>query len=156
FSLTDYVLIRPLPYADAARLVAVWQRQLTGDGHYELSPANFRQWQRAGAFAAMGASASTSANLVGAGEPVRVDGAALTAAVLPLFGVQPVLGRAFTAEDDRAGAPGTVILSWQLWQSAFGGDRAVLGRNITLDGESFAVIGVMPPHFAYPARETAF
>jgi len=154
FSLTDYVLLRPLPYADSSRLVAVWQHQLTGSGHYELSPFNYREWKRAGSFEAMGAATSLSANLVGQGQPMRVDCGSLDADVLPLLGVQPMLGRGFSPEDTRTNAAGTVILSWRLWQRAFAGDPAVLGRSITLDGEPFAVIGVMPPSFAYPSRET--
>ncbi len=156
FSLTDYVLLRPLPFADADRLVALWQQQRPEVGHWEASPTNFREWHKAPAFAAMGATFIISANLVGRGEPERLDGAALTADVLPILGAAPALGRAFTADDDRDGAPATVILSWGLWQGAFGGDESILGRTVSLDGEPYTVIGVMPAGFAYPSRDTRF
>ncbi|HEY1587243.1 MAG TPA: hypothetical protein VGH63_16220, partial [Polyangia bacterium] len=83
FSLTDYVLLRPLPFADADRLVALWQQQRPEYGRWEASPMNFREWRKAPAFSAMGATFIISANLVGRGEPERLDGAALTADVLP-------------------------------------------------------------------------
>ena len=156
FSLTDYVLLRPLPFADSGRLVALWQSEGNVRGHWEASPTNYREWKKAPAFAGMGATWIISANLVGRGDPPRVDGAALTAEVLPVLGASPALGRGFGADDDRDGAPGTVLLSWGLWQTAFGGDESVLGRSITLDGEPCTVIGVMPAGFAYPLRETQF
>jgi len=156
FSLTDYVLLRPLPFADQARLVAVWQGQRPGRGHWEASPTNYREWKKAPAFESMGASWIISANLVGRGQPQRLDGAAVTAEMLPMLGATPLVGRSFTADDDRDGAPSTVLLSWGLWQSAFGGDERALGQTITLDGEPFTIIGVMPAGFAYPLRETQF
>jgi predicted permease len=156
FSLTDYVLLRPLPFRDASCLVVMWQ-SLRGRGTNELSPANYRDWKAASSsFEGMAASWSISANLVGQGDPERLEGAAVTADLLPLLGVQPAIGRAFTADDDREGAPGTVLLAWGLWQTAFGGDTGVLGRKVTLDGEPYVVIGVMPPSFAYPGREAQF
>ncbi|HXU74177.1 MAG TPA: ABC transporter permease [Polyangia bacterium] len=156
FSLTDYVLLRPLPFADSDRLVALWQSQGNVLAHWEVSPTNYREWKKAAAFDGAGATWIISGNLVGRGEPQRLDGAALTAEVLPVLGVSPALGRGFTADDDRDGAPGTVLLSWGLWQTAFAGDEGVLGQRISLDGEPYTVIGVMPAGFAYPLRETQF
>ena len=156
FTVTDYVLLRPLPFADADRLMALWQQQTGQRGQWEASPVNFREWKKAPAFESMGGTFIISLNLVGRGEPQRLDGAALTADVLPMLGAAPALGRVFTAEDDRDGAPGTVLLSWGLWQTAFAGDENVLGTRISLDGESFTVIGVMPEGFAYPLRETQY
>ncbi|MDB4965832.1 MAG: hypothetical protein JWN44_1521 [Myxococcales bacterium] len=157
FSLTDYVLLRPLPFWEPTRLVAVWERQLQSGFTNELSPANYRDWKAAStSFSGFAASTNVSANLVGLGEPIRLDGAAVTSDLLPLIGVQPTLGRVFTAEDDREGAPGTVLLSWGLWQNAFAGDQDVLGHKVTLDGEPYTVIGVMPASFAFPNREAQF
>ena len=157
FSLTDYVLLRRLPFADADRLVALWQHQRATDhGNWEASPTNYREWRKAPAFETMGATFIISANLVGRGEPQRLDGAALTAEVLPMLGAAPALGRVFNTDDDRDGAPATVLLSWGLWQDAFGGDESVLGQKVSLDGEPFTVIGVMPSSFAYPSRESRF
>lgn len=156
FSLTDHVLIRPLPYADASRLVAVWQSQIArGYARMEVSPANYRDWKAMSAsFDAMGAYTPISANLVGEGQPERLEGVLVTADLMPLLGVQPALGRLLSADDDREGAPGTVLLSWGLWQGAFGGDPAVVGRKVMLDDEPYLVVGVMPKGFSFPTRET--
>jgi putative ABC transport system permease protein len=156
FSLTDHVLLRRLPLYEADRLVVLWQRQLSG-GYSEASPANFRDWRSAAtSFDGVAAYTQAPANLVGQGEPERLDGAAVTSDLLPLVGARPALGRLFTPEEDRAGAPGTVLLAWGLWQGAFGGDPGIIGRTVTLDDEPCTVIGVMPRGFAFPRRDTEF
>src|SRR5262249_35307628 len=122
--------------------------------HMELSPADYRDWKRMSAsFEAMGASRGLSANMIAGHEPLRVEGAHLTAELLPMLGVQPVMGRYFTAEEDRYGAPGTLLLSYHLWQSQFGGDRSVVGQKIRLDDKPYVIIGVMPPDFHFPYRD---
>jgi predicted permease len=152
FSVTDYVLVRPLPFPRPERLVKVWESH-PGYPDMEPSPANFRDWKRMStAFAAMGAFSTISVNLVGQGDPVRLEGAMVTADLLPLLGVRPLLGRFFTAAEDRAGAGRTLLLSHRLWQEQFGGDRGVLGRRVTLDGSPFVIIGVMPREFQFPDR----
>jgi len=153
FSVADQVLIRPLPYADAPRLVKLWER--TPDyGRNDVSPANYRDWSRRGTvFEAMGAYTGLSANLIGTGEPRQLDGAKVSADLLPLLGARPAIGRLFSDEDDREGAPGTLLLSHGLWQQVFGGSRDALGRTVRLDDETFTVIGVMPPEFSFPNRE---
>jgi putative ABC transport system permease protein len=158
FSLADHVLLRQLPYAGAERLVALWQNQLVrGDYRFEVSPLNYRDWKAMSlSFEGMGAYTTVSENLVGDGPPQRLEGTAATADLLPLLGVQPALGRFFTADDDRDGAPGTVLLSWGLWRAGYGGDPAVVGREISLDGERMTVVGVMPDGFAFPRRDTQF
>jgi len=103
-------------------------------------------------FEGMGAYWDTSVNLVGQGDPERLEGATVTADLLPLLGVQPVMGRLFTAAEDREGAPGTLLLSYQLWQAVFGGDAGAIGRRVNLDNEPFVVIGVMPRDFHFPSR----
>jgi putative ABC transport system permease protein len=156
FSITDHVLIRPLPFPEAGRLVQLWtfQRQV-GAMRVELSPANFRDLQQmSSSFTALGTFNSGSVNLVGDGEPERLESATLTAEVIPLLGTAPLLGRAFTPEEDAEGAPGTVLLSYGLWQERFAGDPGVVGRTLRLDGEPSRVIGVMPRGFRFPRRET--
>jgi putative ABC transport system permease protein len=153
FSVADFVLLRPLPFPEPERLVRVWE-SLPGYSHLEPSAANYRDWRHLNrSFAAMGALQAISRNLVGPAGPERLEGAAVTADLFPLLGVRPMLGRLFTASDDRDGAPGTVLLSYPLWQRAFGGDRAVLGRRVLLDGLPYLVVGVMPPSFSYPRRQ---
>jgi predicted permease len=119
-----------------------------------LSPANYRDWKKQSkSFESFGAYASLQVNLVGEGEPEALSGEVVTADVLPLVGVKPLLGRWFTAEDERHGAPGTVLLSYSLWQAKFGGSPAVIGKKVVLDTEPCTVVGVMPASFAFPRRQ---
>ncbi len=91
-------------------------------------------------------------SLTAVGEPEALDGYAFAANVFHVLGVTPLLGRAFTAEEDRPGADRVVVLAYSLWQNKFGGDRGVIGRAIVLDGKSYTVLGVMPPGFHYPGN----
>lgn len=153
FSITDHVLLRPLPFPDADRLVTVWEKE-PRYSRFELSPANYRDWkEQSKSFEAFGAYSDLSANLAGKGEPERLTGAVVTAEVLPLIGVKPLIGRWFTTEEDRHGAAGVVILSYALWQTRFGGSASVLGKKVLLDNEPCTVVGVMPAGFAFPKRQ---
>ena len=157
FTLADFVLIRPLPLPHPDRLVEVWEKH-KGYSHMELSPANYRDFKvPSTSFEGLGAYTNlTSKNLVGVGEPVRIDGATVTGSLFGVLGKPAWIGRTFTDHDDAPGAPGTVVLSYSLWQGEFGGDAGVLGKTIYLDGEPYAVIGVMPADFNFPSRETGF
>jgi predicted permease len=156
YSVTDFVLLRPLPFPDADRLVNLWVR-LPGYNRVEASPANYRDWKRlATLFESLGAYHPASVNLVGQGDPLRLEGVAVTAELLPTLGVSPIMGRLFTADDDLEDAPGTLLLSHRLWQTAFGGDATVLGRPVRLDDQPYTVIGVMGPEFQYPNRDNDF
>lgn len=153
FSVTDFVLIRPLPFPAPERLVTVWEK-VPGYSAMELSPANYVDWKHMSkSFDGMGAYWNRSVNLVGQGDPERLEAAAVTADLLPLLGVQPAVGRVFTAAEDREGAPGTLLLSYPLWQAVFGGDAGVIGRHVNLDNEPYVVIGVMPRDFHFPSRD---
>ncbi|MGA3188805.1 MAG: ABC transporter permease, partial [Bryobacteraceae bacterium] len=153
YSITDHVLLRPLPFPDAERLVTVWEQE-PRYSQMELSPANYRDWKaQSKSFETLGAYANLSVNLAGEGEPLKLTGDVMTADVLPLLGIKPLLGRWFTEEEDRHGAPGTAILSYSLWQARFGGSTAVIGKKVLLDDEPCTVIGVMPAGFAFPRRE---
>ena len=90
-------------------------------------------------------------NLIGAGEPQRVDAGGVTADLFLALGVQPLIGRRFTADDTRESAPGRVVLSYRVWQTTFGGDANVISRRVILDNEPFEVIGVMPRTFRFQA-----
>jgi predicted permease len=152
FSLADFVLIRPLPFPEADRLVWV-SEQRPGFPRLELAPANYRDLKRmATSFEALGAYRGLSVNLVGARQPLRLLGAAMTADVLAALAVRPMIGRPFTAADDVGGAPATALVSYALWQQEFGGDASIVGRPVRLDGEVYTVIGVMPPDFNFPSR----
>ena len=161
FSITDFVLLRPLPFPHADRLVTIWQRT-QGYSHMELSPANYHDW-RAGAqsFERMGAYTTMSATLSGSGEPERVDLAQFTSDVFPTLGIPAALGRYFSGGEDFTFQPDSIhggeplaVLSDGLWRSAFGADPGVLGRKIRLEGRPFTVIGVMPAGFGFPTRGT--
>src|SRR5437879_7105556 len=90
-----------------------------------------------------------AANLLGAGEPLNLQGAAVSADLFPTLAVQPLIGRLFVESDDREGAAGTMLLSYRLWQTQFGGDAGVIGRDVLLDSEKFTVVGVMPREFRF-------
>jgi len=153
FSITDHVLIRPLPFRDSDGLVKLWE-QVPGYNRLELSPPNYRDWkQMSTSFSGMAAVAGFSVDLTGEGEPVRVEGSVVTADLFPVLGVQPALGRGFTADDNRESAPGTVVLSDRLWRARFAADPGVLGRTVRLDDKPYTVIGVMPPAFYFPTRQ---
>ena len=157
FSVTDFVLLRPLPFHDPDRLVKLWERT-PGYARLELSPENYRDWKRlSGSFSSMGALWTIASNLATPGfDPERVTGAAVTADLFPTLGVTPRVGRTFSDNDDREGAAGTVILSDSLWRSLFGAQPDVLGRTITLDDTRYQVIGIMPPDFAFPSKQVEF
>lgn len=156
FTMVDYVLIRPLPFAGQDRLVKLREDDLSGlHRFWDVSPANYRDWKRMStSYESMGAYRSLSVNMTGTGsDPQRIDGASFTAELLPTLGATPMTGRLFTQEDDRDSAPGTVILSYGFWQEQFGANPAILGRTIYLDNAPYSVIGVMPKSFYFPSRE---
>ncbi|HEY6343173.1 MAG TPA: ABC transporter permease [Bryobacteraceae bacterium] len=155
YTTVDYVLIRPLPFARQERLVRLLEdHPAQGLHNWDLSPANYRDWKRmSSSFERMGAYRSLSVNVVERENPQRLDGASMTADIWPILGVQAMLGRVFTEQEDRDGAAGTVVLSYGLWQDLFAGDGEALGRKVSLDGAPYTVIGVMPRGFYFPDRE---
>ncbi len=158
FTMVDHVLLRPLGFADPDRIVKLYEDHSVSMGRMgqtsDAAPAQYRDWKSMSkSFERMGAYRTLTMNLVDEGEPHRVDGASVTADIFPILGVTPALGRYFSEEDDRDTAAGTVVLSDSLWQNAFGGDRAILGRKLILDDAPYAVIGVMPRSFYFPSRD---
>ncbi len=153
FSVVNTVLLRPLPYKNPGRLVMLWEEAThLGFPKNTPSPANFIDWRAQNTvFEAMAAMVERSFNLTGVGEPERFDGRRVSANLFDLLGVQPQLGRAFRAEEDKPGSR-VVILSNGLWQHRFGGDPRVIGQPVSLNGESYTVIGVMPGSFQFPTR----
>ncbi|MCL4818987.1 MAG: ABC transporter permease [Vicinamibacteria bacterium] len=152
FSLVDAVLLRPLPFPQPDRLVALWE---TTPDRWRVAPGTYLDWQReARGFAAIGAYAAAAATLTGHDEAERVDGVAASASYFEVLGVAPVLGRTIEAADEAAGAPRVVVLGHGLWQRRFGGEPGVLGAVVALDGAPTTVVGVMPPGL-YPSWPTA-
>ena len=151
FTLADFVLIRPLPFPAADRLVKVWQ-STPGYGRMEPSPANFRDLKLlTRSFASMGAYTTSAANLVGADAPRRLTTAMISFDVMPTLGVGAAMGRGIGPADSLAS--NVAVLSDGLWRSQFGTDVSVIGRTIRLDGVARVVVGVMPPSFNFPTRD---
>jgi putative ABC transport system permease protein len=145
FSVVNAVLLRPLAYKDSDRLVTVLHR-----GTGPVSPANYLDWsQQSRSFEAMGAAQYWTSNLTETDAPEKVWGLRLTQTMLPLLGVEPMLGRMFAPGEDQPGADREVVLSHKIWQRLFAGDRGVLGRSVMLDGAPYRVVGVMPPGFQF-------
>jgi len=155
FSITDHVLVRPLPFPRPGDLVDLWQNQaIRGVVRNELSPGNYRDWKSMStSFESMGMFTQTSMNMVGSGRPERLESARVSADLFPTLGVPPAMGRLFTAEEDTPGAAGTVILADRLWRDRFAADPDVIGRKLILNGEPYAVVGVMPRQFFFPRRD---
>src|ERR1051325_3351377 len=156
FSAVDSILLRPLPLRDPERLVSVWeQTPALGIQQNQSAPANFFDLRNQNSvFEALGAYGPLDINLTGAGEPERLDGQLVSANVFTILGVAPALGRTFLPNEDQVGQEHVVVLSDALWQRRFNRDPSVINRNLTLNGESFTVVGVMPRGFFFPARET--
>ncbi len=154
FSVVNAVLLRPLPFKHPEQLLMLWENAAhQGFPKNTPSPANFLDWQKqAQSFTGMAAMAERSFNLTGVGEPERLDGRRVSANLFELLGVPAMLGRTFVPEDDK---PGThvVLLSYSLWQRRFGSNPGVIGGALTLNGESYTVVGVMPPLVQLPGYE---
>jgi predicted permease len=152
FSVVNAVLLRPLPYADPDRLVWVWETNVRrGIPRRAVAPASYAAYRdRAGCFEDLGASRDWLSNLTGAGEPESVIGYRFSGTFFSILGVPARLGRTLGPEDARAGHDHVVVLADSLWKRHFGSDPGVVGRPVTLDGESYTVVGVMPPGFAHP------
>jgi putative ABC transport system permease protein len=153
FSVVNTLLLQPLPYPQADRLVMLWQdfRERGGPQDEWLTPANYFDWRaRARSFDDIAVYLGGSANLTGDGEPERVTGWRVTSGFFGVLGVAPALGRDFLPEDDLPGAEGVVILSHGFWARRFGAEPGIVGRTLTLNDQPFTVIGVMPEGFRNP------
>jgi predicted permease len=149
FSVVNGVLLRALPYKDPGQIV-VMHETTPSVGQVAVSYPNFADWrQQSKAFAGMAAAHNLSLNLSGVNQPESISGYSVSPSFLSLLGVRPILGRDFLPEEEKSGTAPVVLLSYHLWQSHLGGDPNIVGRNITLDGQSFAIVGVLPPTFYY-------
>jgi putative ABC transport system permease protein len=149
-TLLDTLLFRPLPYAEADRVVTLWQQHTArGFAREDVAPANFVDWrQRARSFSAMAAVIPYSHDFTGGGEPEVFFGAQVTDGFWDALGIRPALGRPFLPEEHVPGGRRAVIISHGLWKRKFGGDPFILDRAISLDGEPWTVVGVLPREFA--------
>jgi predicted permease len=158
FSLVNTILLKPLPYPNASRIVMLWRANLVdsifGSESFPWQGLEFSQLkQTATAFQNLGAFKKDDFNLTGSGTPEHLDGVRASAGFFPALGMAPLLGRNFTTEEDKPGGALVVVLSHRLWKSRFGGDLDVVGRVIDLNGFPYTVIGVMPAEFTFPNGE---
>src|SRR6185312_8931959 len=150
FSVVNAVLLQPLAYKDSDRLVTVLH-----NGTGPVSTANYIDWRdQSHSFESMGAADYWSANLASgdrsdSNPAEHLLGLKVTQNMLPLLGIQPLLGRLFIPGEDKVGSEHEVILSYRLWQRRFDRDPNMLGRPITLNGEAYTIVGVMPPAFRF-------
>ncbi len=153
FSIVEGVLLRPLPFPDPSRLVVladiVEGVSYDGDTPGVTAPGVRIYMRDTTAFSGLGSYQPSTYELSGIGDPVQIGGARLTANIFPILGVSPLMGRGFTQGEDDSRAPVTV-LSYQMWQSRFHGERDILGQKILLDRKPYEVIGVMPRDFEFP------
>lgn len=149
FSAVYGVLLRPLPFSDASRLV-VMNETTPRVGRVAVSVPNFLDWKaQARSFSAIAAATGVGFDLTGIDRPRIISGQAVTANFLPMLGVHPLLGRNFTPKEDQPGTAPVVLLSYALWQSEFGAKTDVVGRTLSLNGHGYTVIGVLPPQFRW-------
>ena len=151
FSVVEAVLLKPLPYPNADRLIGVWHAAPgINIKDLNMAPSNyFIDREQNTTFEDIGAYDGDSFNVTGTGDPEHVRGLDVTDGTLPLLGVHPALGRLFTRQDDTASAPATVMLSYGYWQKKFGGSSSVIGSTIIMDGKAHQVIGVLPRDFHF-------
>jgi putative ABC transport system permease protein len=153
FSVMNTVLLKPLPYPNADRIVTLWEVPVRDPENLNItSRPNFRDWQRsARSFESMAIfdSAGKGYNLSGDGETDVVSGVRVSAQFFDVLGVKPLLGRTFFAEEEITGKDHEVVLAYGLWKRRYHADPSILGKTIRMDKESYTVIGVMPPDFQF-------
>src|SRR3954465_5329136 len=152
FSVTSALLLRPLPYRDAERLVILWNRSpglnITEDWFSTAQYFDIRANNRS--FDDVAIAIGGVENLTGTGEPERVGAIHVSSNLLNILGARAELGRVFVPEEDKEGAAATAVLNYGTWQRRFGGDAKPLGQSVTLNGRSCQIIGVMPRSFRLP------
>ena len=158
FSVVNTVLLRPLPFEDPARIVHVWHvpppKSFPGMTRFSVSTANYIDWrQQNDVFEDMAMYTGSSMNLTGGDKAESLLAATVEPTFFSVLGVKPLLGRTFLAGEEKPGQNHKVVLTHAFWQSRFGGDRSIVGKQITLDDEPYTVIGVMGPAFMYPMWE---
>ncbi len=156
FSVVNAVLLRPLPYKNPERLVMMWQTNLRqGIGQDSVAAPNFLDWrEQSQSFEHMAAYRGQSFNLTVGDKPEQLPGAVVSASFFQVLGVKAALGRLPQTEVDQPGGNLVAVLSHGLWQRHFGADPNLIGKPLTLNGESFTAVGIMPPGFKYPLDDT--
>ena len=153
YSLVDAALLRPLQFENEKRLVQIFEdRPAIGLINDTPAPANYLDWKRRNhVFSEMAAASGDIFTITGNGQPQEVDGTKITANLLPLLGIKPLVGRNFTADEDKPGNS-VVLISAGIWEQRYGSDPHIVGRAIHLNGTDYRIIGVMPFGFTFPER----
>ncbi|HET9713514.1 MAG TPA: ABC transporter permease [Pyrinomonadaceae bacterium] len=150
FSVVNELLLRPLPFRDADRIVMLWEVTPEGRHQNSASRANFRAWRaQSTSYQYIAAFSDQRYNVTGGGEPEELSVQFATPDLFKVLGVDPILGRTFLPEDDGDGKPPVAVLSYALWQRRFGGQPNIIGQPITLNSVKYTVIGVMPSNFQF-------
>ena len=153
FSIVNTILLRPLPYPDAERLVRIWESQPDLD-KAPLAPGNFLDWkQHNQSFEQLAAFRSQSLNFTEGQEPERIRGARVSANFFSVLGLQPALGRSFTEEEDQPGNNRVLVLSDELWRRRFSADPNIINKTTLVNDQSYMIIGVMPRGATFPTRQ---
>ena len=155
FSVVNSVLLRPLPFTNADRIMRVWHtppaKSFPGMSTFSVSAANYFDWKHDNhVFEQMAILNYHGLTLTGVAQPQQVDACAVGAGFFETLGVAPIVGRVFSPDEDQPGRTNVVVLSYRFWQEHFGASRDVVGRNISMDGQNFLVAGVMPETFRFP------
>jgi len=154
FSVIDGVMLRPLPYPEINRIVVI-NEQVRDGQRMSVSWPNFQDWKAQNSvFESLGIYRGATLNLTGGDQPERLNGSMVSSDTLRTMGIEPMRGRAFSRAEDERGAPRVVIVSERLWRTRFGADPGLVGREITLNGESHTVVGIMPRAMRFPSRLT--
>ena len=158
FSVVNVILLKPLPYPHAERIAIPWRLAPAGInvGYAEIpwGPPAVRLFRsESKTFQDLAAIQPDAFILTGAGDPVHLQGVRASAALFPVLGIRPAMGRAFTPEEDQPGRERAVVIGDRLWRDRFGADSRLIGRAIALNGAPYTVVGVMPPRFLYPRAE---
>jgi putative ABC transport system permease protein len=158
FSVVRGVLLRPLPYRDPDRIVVVWENNLRRNRPRNvIGPANFVAWrERSQSFDYLGMTGPARINVMLDGQPEEVPGLAASADVFNALGVQPMLGRVYTPDEDVEGKDGVILLSYEFWQSRLGGRPETLNSTLTANGRARTVVGIMPPGFTIIGQRADF
>ena len=145
FSVVSGVLLKPLAYREPERIVTILHH-----GWNPAAPADFLDWRaQSRSFERMAAAEAWGGTLTGGDRPEAIPGIRLGEGMFQILGVEPLVGRTFQAEDFKPGNDRVLVLGYPVWQRRFGGDPNVAGRAVTLNGESYTVVGVMPPQFRF-------
>ncbi|MBZ5497431.1 MAG: ABC transporter permease [Acidobacteriia bacterium] len=155
FSVVNAVLLRPLPYKDSDRLVQIWGQMLSRNVPYHFVPyPDFAEWrEQSRSFESMSAYRSVALNLTNRGEPRRLNCLQVNAGFFHMVGVPLLHGRGFLQEEDKPGAQRVAVMNHPLWQQAFGSDANIVGQSLTLDGNSYTIVGVLPGGFQFGGTE---